>query len=68
MDVPRDPAILKRKRRRQIGGAIVAGLAVIGVSVAVSRLEPAAPSIAGSWRRPGDGPKRRGCSSRGMRS
>lgn len=46
MDVKRDPAILKRKRRRQylLGG--VAALAVAGVSWWVSRLEPAAPSVA----------------------
>ena len=46
MDVKRDPAILKRKKIRQ---AIILGLAAIGVvviSVAVSRLRPAAPSIA----------------------
>lgn len=48
MDVQRDPAILKRKRRRQIIGGVLAGVVVIGLSVAVSRLEPAAPSIADS--------------------
>lgn len=45
MDTPRDPAILKRKQqRRWIVGAIT-GVAVIGLSVAVSRLEPALPSV-----------------------
>src|SRR5690349_20369157 len=48
MDVPRDPAILARKRRRRLFGAVAAGLAVIALSVTVSRLEPAAPSIANS--------------------
>ena len=48
MDVQRDPAILKRKRRRQVIAGIIAGIAVIGVSVGVSRLGPAVPSIADS--------------------
>lgn len=45
MDVKRDPAILKKKRRRQ---AVLIGLAAVGVviiTVAVSRLKPAAPSV-----------------------
>jgi len=45
MDIKRDPKILKRKKIRQ---AVLAGLAVVGiiiVSVYVSRLEPAAPSV-----------------------
>lgn len=45
MDKKRDPKILKRKKLRQ---AIIAGLAVVGlvvVSVYVSGLEPAAPSV-----------------------
>src|SRR5262245_38384349 len=45
MDIKRDPAILKRKKLRQ---AIILGLGVIAVvviSVAVSRLKPAAPSV-----------------------
>jgi HlyD family secretion protein len=48
MDVKRDPAILKRKRRRQylLGGVLL--VAVAGVSYWVSRLEPAAPSVANS--------------------
>jgi len=47
MDVKRDPAILRRKKIRQ---AILAGLGVIvvvAISVAVSRLRPAAPSVPG---------------------
>jgi HlyD family secretion protein len=48
MDVQRDPAILKRKqRRRAIIGAAVA-LLVVAVSVAVSRLEPALPTVVSS--------------------
>ena len=45
MDVKRDPAILKAKRRRQ---AIMAGIGVvilIAVSVWVMNLEPAAPTV-----------------------
>lgn len=46
MDVKRDPAILRRKRRNQylLGGLALVGVA--GVSWWVSRLEPAAPSVA----------------------
>lgn len=48
MDVKRDPAILKRKRQKQyaLGGVLL--VAVAGVSYWVSRLEPAAPSVANS--------------------
>ena len=45
MDVKRDPAILKKKKIRN---AIFLGLALVGVagiSVAVSQLQPAAPSV-----------------------
>src|SRR5262245_204927 len=48
MDVQRDPAILKRKRRRQIAMAVAAALVIVALSVAVSRLEPAAPTVADS--------------------
>jgi HlyD family secretion protein len=47
MDVKRDPAILRKKKIRQ---AILAGIgvvAVVAISVAVSRLKPAAPSVPG---------------------
>jgi len=45
MDKKRDPAILKRKKIRRgiLGAAAIVG--VIAISVAVSRLEPAAPSV-----------------------
>src|SRR6185503_2952531 len=46
MDLQRDPAILKRKKRRQAIAATVAAIVLISLSVAVSRLEPAAPTIA----------------------
>jgi HlyD family secretion protein len=48
MDVQRDPAILKRKKRNRVLAAIVTGLAVVALTVAVSRLEPAAPAVADS--------------------
>jgi len=46
MDLQRDPAILRRKKRRQAIAASVAAVVIVGLSVAVSRLEPAAPGIA----------------------
>ena len=45
MDLKRDPAILLRRRRRRIVLAALGILAVIAISVAVSRLEPAAPTV-----------------------
>jgi HlyD family secretion protein len=48
MDVQRDPAILKRKKiRRTLIGVGAVGV-IIAVSVAVSQLEPAAPTVAAS--------------------
>src|SRR5262245_13940841 len=44
-DIARDPAILKRKRLRQAGYAAVAVSIVIGVPIALSRMEPAAPNV-----------------------
>jgi HlyD family secretion protein len=44
-DIARDPAILKRKRLRQAGLGAAAVLVLIGVSVALARMEPAAPSV-----------------------
>jgi len=48
MDVKRDPAILKAKKRRQalLGG--VAALALVGLSAWVMQLEPAAPTVDGN--------------------
>ena len=48
MDVKRDPAILKRKQRNRLIGGIIAVAAVIGLTVAVSQLQPAAPTVAAS--------------------
>jgi HlyD family secretion protein len=53
MDQQRDPAILRRKRRRQVLLAVLAGIVIISLSVAVSRLEPAAPTVAESTLWPG---------------
>jgi len=67
MDVQRDPAILKRKRRRQIALAVMAGLLIIAVSVAVSRLEPASPSIPDSATTLWYGTVKRGSFTRDVR-
>ena len=44
-DIARDPAFLKRRKIRRAGYAVVAGIAVIAVSVALARMEPAPPSV-----------------------
>ena len=44
-DVARDPAILKRKRLRQVILAVLAAIVVVIVSVALARMEPAAPTV-----------------------
>lgn len=45
VDIVRDPAILKRKRIRQVlAGAVAIGV-VIAISVALARMEPAAPTV-----------------------
>lgn len=62
MDTPRDPAILKRKKQRRWIMGILTGAAVFALSVVVSQLEPALPSVTestvwirtvqrGSWQR-----------------
>ena len=45
MDVARDPAILRRKRIRQIAYGVIALVVVALVSVALARMEPAAPTV-----------------------
>lgn len=45
VDIKRDPAILKKKRIRQSAYAVVGIIAIIMVTVAVSRLKPAAPEV-----------------------
>jgi len=44
-DIARDPVILKRKRLRQAGMAAAAVIVLVAVSVALARMEPAAPSV-----------------------
>jgi HlyD family secretion protein len=44
-DVARDPAILKRKRLRQVILAVLGSMVVVAVSVALARMEPAAPTV-----------------------
>jgi HlyD family secretion protein len=48
MDVKRDPAILKAKKRRQFILAGVGVVILIGISAWVMRLEPAAPTVDGN--------------------
>ena len=45
VDIARDPAILKRKRLRQAMYGVIALLVVAGISVALARMEPAAPTV-----------------------
>jgi HlyD family secretion protein len=44
-DIARDPAILKRKRLRQAGLGVVVFIIIIGVSIQLARMEPAAPTV-----------------------
>jgi HlyD family secretion protein len=45
VDVARDPAILRRKRLRHVAYALASAAAVVLVSVALARMEPAAPTV-----------------------
>ncbi len=45
MDKQRDPAILRRKKRNRVILAAAAAVAIIALSVAVSRLQPALPAV-----------------------
>jgi HlyD family secretion protein len=45
MDIKRDPAILRKKKIRQGIVLAVVGVGVVAVTIAVMRLEPAAPSV-----------------------
>jgi HlyD family secretion protein len=44
-DIARDPAILKRRRLRRIGYGVIGVFVLIGVSIALARMEPAAPTV-----------------------
>jgi len=48
MDVKRDPAILKAKKRRQVLLAAVGVVVLIGLSAWVMQLKPAAPTVDGN--------------------
>jgi len=48
MDTPRDPAYLRRRRRRRWLAGVGVAAAVLSLSVAVSRLEPALPGVSES--------------------
>jgi HlyD family secretion protein len=45
MDIVRDESVKKRKRRKQIIMTVAAVVAVLGITLGVSRLRPAAPSV-----------------------
>ena len=45
VDIARDPAILKRKRIRHITYGVIALIVVIGISMALAGMEPAAPNV-----------------------
>jgi HlyD family secretion protein len=45
VDIARDPAILRRRRRLQVAAATLGMIAIVAVSVVLSRMEPAAPSV-----------------------
>lgn len=45
VDIARDPAILRRRRRLQVAAATLGIIAIVAVSVVLSRMEPAAPSV-----------------------
>ena len=44
-DIARDPAILKRRRLRRAGYAVVTVIVLIAVSIALARMEPAPPTV-----------------------
>jgi HlyD family secretion protein len=44
-DIARDPAILKRRRLRRAGYAVVAVIVLIAVSIVLARMEPAPPTV-----------------------
>ena len=45
VDIKRDPAILKKKRMRQSALAVAGVIAIIMVTIGVSKLKPAAPEV-----------------------
>lgn len=45
MDIVRDESVKKKKRQRQVMITVAAVVAVLGITLGVSRLKPAAPSV-----------------------
>jgi HlyD family secretion protein len=45
VDIARDPAILRRRRRRQIAYGVLAAVAIVAASIQLGRMEPAPPSV-----------------------
>jgi len=45
MDIVRDESVKRKKRRKQVILSVIAVLAVLGITLGVSRLKPAAPSV-----------------------
>ena len=45
MDVARDPAFLRRRRLRRVAYTVTIFVAVVAISVALARMEPAAPAV-----------------------
>jgi HlyD family secretion protein len=45
VDIARDPAILKRRRRRQFAAGAFGVLAIVAVTIQLARMEPAPPSV-----------------------
>ena len=44
-DIARNPALLRRRRLRRTAYASVLGILLIGVSIVLARIEPAAPAV-----------------------
>src|SRR5688572_29547243 len=45
VDIARDPAIVRRKRRRQAAFGVAAVIVLVVISIGVARIEPAAPTV-----------------------
>jgi HlyD family secretion protein len=45
MDILRDESVKRKKRRKQVILTVIAVIAVLGITLGVSRLKPAAPSV-----------------------
>lgn len=45
MDIVRDESVKRKKRRKQVILTVIAVVAVLGITLGVSRLKPAAPSV-----------------------